>query len=135
MIRTVAFAIGISAVVTLGALEAHLSAAATVTSAVIAQTPLQPATQSETPAQAPARIQATPGLGDQKQMEGRIKTVGPSAQNIICEDGTVLVLPESLAIRRSDLSPGMVIRAQYEERDGQKVITTITVRPASVITN
>jgi hypothetical protein len=27
-----------------------------------------------------------------------------------------------------------VIRAQYEERDGQKVITTISVRPASVIT-
>ena len=133
MIRYVALAAGFSAAVALGALGAHLSAAATVASAVVAQAPLPPATQPETPAQAPARSQATPGLGDQKQIEGRIKSVGPSAQNITFEDGTILVLPESLAIRRSELNPGTVIRAQYEERDGQKVITTITVRPSSLL--
>ena len=133
MIRTVALAIGITAAVALGALEAHLSAAATVASAVIAQAPLQPPTQPETSAEAPARRQATPGLGDQKQIECRIKSVGPSAQNIICEDDTVLVLPESLVIRRSELKPGVVIRTQYEERDAQKVITTITVHPSSLV--
>jgi len=118
MIRTVALAIGITAA---------------VVSAVIAQAPLQPATQPETPAEAPARRQATPGLGDQKQIECRLKSVGPSAQNITCEDGTVLVLPESLAIRRSELKTGVAIRAQYEERDAQKVITTITVHPSSLV--
>ena len=134
MIRTVALAAGISAALALGTFEAHLSAAATVASTFVVQAPLQPpATQPGTPTQAPARPQATPGLGDQKQMEGMIKSVGPSAQNIMLEDGTVLVLPESLAIRRSELKPGAVIRAQYEERDGQKVVTTITVRPSSLV--
>jgi len=133
MIHTVALAMGITAAVALGPLEAHLSAAATVASAVIAQAPLPPPAQSETPAGGPARRQATPGLGDQKQIECRIKSVGPSAQNVICEDGTMLVLPESLAIRRGELKPGVVIRAQYEERDAQKVITTITVHPSSLV--
>ena len=140
MIRNLVLATGISAAVALGALGAHdstaathASTAATVASAVIAQARPQPAAQVETPAQAPARSQATPGLGDQKQVEGKIKSVGPSAQSIIFEDGTTLVVPDSLAIRRSELKPGATIRAQYEERDGQKVITTITVHPPSLV--
>jgi hypothetical protein len=133
MIRDVALAAGISAAVALGAFGTHLSAAAPVASAVVAQAPPQPATRPETSAQAPARPQATPGLGDQRQIEGRIGSVGPSAQNITFEDGTMLVLPESLAIRRSELKPGAVIRVQYEERDGQKVITTITLQPPSLV--
>jgi hypothetical protein len=77
MIHTVALAMGITAAVALGALEAHLSAAATVASAVIAQAPLPPPTQSETPAGGPARRQATPGLGDQKQIEVQNKERRP----------------------------------------------------------
>lgn len=129
MVRNVALASGIGAALILGSLGAHPSAAATIASAVVAQAKSQPSAQPGTPA--PAKPQATPGLGDQKQLEGKIKSVGPSAQSILFEDGTTLVVPESLAIRRSELKPGAVIRVQYEERDGQKVTTTITVDPAS----
>ena len=55
----------------------------------------------------------------------------PSGQSIVLEGGTKIVVPESLAINRSELKPGLVVRAQYEEREGAKMATTITVTPTS----
>ena len=71
----------------------------------------------------------TVSMGDQRQLEGTIRSVDLSTDTIILDSGDTLVVPSSLAINRSHLKPDVWVVAQYEERGGRKVATTISVRP------
>lgn len=68
-------------------------------------------------------------MGDQKQIEGIISSIDLSTDTIILQSGDTLIVPSSLAINRSYLKPDVWVVAQYEERGGRKVATTISVRP------
>jgi hypothetical protein len=85
------------------------------------------------PAPEPTHVQSsaprTVSMGDQRQLEGTISSVDLSTDTIILENGDTLVVPPSLAINRSHLKPDVWVVAQYEERGGRKVATTISVRP------
>jgi len=59
------------------------------------------------------------------EVEGRIVDVrGP---RVLLHDGTVLVIPGTVA-HWSELSLGAVVRVQHEEKDGQKVATSMVFR-------
>ena len=132
MIRKLALVAAMTAAVALGSLEARLSAANSVAAgAVISQAVHEVTPSAPAPAAPRGQAQNPPGLGDQKQLEGRIERVDPGVQSIVLEGGTKIVLPDSLAMNRGELKPGVVVRAQYEEREGAKMATTITVTPAS----
>ena len=80
----------------------------------------------------PAESQKAPGLlGDQQLVEGTIKSVDRRGVNIILEDGTSLIVPVSLEFDRRELRPGATVKAQYEEREGKKFTTTLTLEPAA----
>jgi len=71
----------------------------------------------------------TVSMGDQRQLEGMISSIDLSTDTIILDNGDMLVVPSSLAINRSHLKPDVWVVAQYEERGGRKVATTISIRP------
>ncbi len=71
----------------------------------------------------------TVGMGDQRQIEGRIKSIDHESDTIVLEDGNTLTVPQSLAFNRSQLTPGASLKAQYEERGGRKVATAIILQP------
>ncbi len=89
----------------------------------LAAMPQLSAAQGQQP-QAPAGAQA-PGPGE-KIIEGKIKSVAGNA--LMLEDGTKLMLTETLGVKRAELKPGTMIRASYEERGGQNVATFLEVR-------
>ena len=71
----------------------------------------------------------TVSMGDQKQLEGTIRSIDLGTDTIILEDGDTLIVPSSLSMDRGRLKPDVWVVAQYEERRGRKVATTISVRP------
>jgi hypothetical protein len=81
----------------------------------------------------PAHIQSaapsTVSMGDQRQLEGIISSIDLSTDTIVLDNGDTLIVPSSLAINRSHLKPDVWVVAQYEERGGRKVATTISIRP------
>jgi len=63
-----------------------------------------------------------------QEVAGRIRDVGN--ERVTLEDGTVLAVPKGMA-KQSDLKVGAMVKAKYQERNGQKVATSIQVNPAS----
>jgi hypothetical protein len=63
-----------------------------------------------------------------QNIEGKIRDVGN--ERITLEDGTVLFIPKGM-VKQSDLKLGAAVKANYQERNGQKVATSIQVNPAS----
>jgi hypothetical protein len=63
-----------------------------------------------------------------KQIEGKIKSVDPDGGVIMLDDGTRLMVPASARLRRDALKEGATVKVSYEERAGQKIITSIEVQ-------
>ena len=61
-----------------------------------------------------------------KRVEGTIKSVDGST--ITLEDGTRLAIPGSVMVSRAQLKPGAMIVAEYQERGGQKVATSVQIK-------
>ena len=70
---------------------------------------------------------AAPGASQTKQVEGKIKSVDPSGRMLTLDDGTQLTLPPTANIQRETLKEGALVKASYEERSGQKVVTSMQV--------
>ncbi len=63
----------------------------------------------------------------EKQIEGKIKTV--AGNKVTLTDGTVLTIPAGVKVEQADLKPGATVKASYEEKGGQKVVTDLRVQP------
>ncbi|MDO8479891.1 MAG: DUF1344 domain-containing protein [Candidatus Rokubacteria bacterium] len=61
-------------------------------------------------------------------IEGKVKSVDPSGTQVTLEDGTKLMIPKSVKAPKEALRPGALVMAQYEEKGGQKVVTSIQVK-------
>ena len=59
------------------------------------------------------------------EVEGKIQSVDTSDRSIVLDDGTKLSIAEGVAME--DLKEGAKVKASYEERDGKKVVTAVTV--------
>ncbi len=75
------------------------------------------------PAMAPAR----PAAPIAKDVEGKIKTMDGSGKSVTLEDGTQLTIPDSLRAARGNLKEGAMLKGTYQEKDGEKVVTSIQV--------
>ena len=62
-----------------------------------------------------------------KSIEGKVMAVDPSGKSLTLDDGTKLTIPESVKFSRADLKPGAAVKAAYEEKDGQKILTNLEV--------
>lgn len=76
------------------------------------------------PAMAPAQPAAPMAI----EIEGKVKTMDGSGKSVTLEDGTKLSIPDSLKAARGALREGAIVKATYEEKDGEKVVTSIEVR-------
>ena len=75
----------------------------------------------------PAGSQLQGQAGGGSMVEGKIATV--SGAKVTLADGTELMIPSDVKVQRSDLKPGATVKASFEERGGQKVVTAIAVEP------
>ena len=64
-----------------------------------------------------------------EDIQGKIKSVDRTGRLLTLEDGTQLMLPATVKINRQDLMPGADVKASYEAKGDQKVVTTIEVHP------
>jgi hypothetical protein len=65
-------------------------------------------------------------LNADKRVEGKIKSVQGST--VTLADGTTLSIPSSVQVPRDQLKPGAMIVAEYQERGGQKVATSVQIK-------
>jgi hypothetical protein len=70
-----------------------------------------------------------PGVAPAKEIEGRIRATDRTGKSVTLDDGTRLVIPDSLKASRGALKKGAMLKAIYEEKDGQKVVTWLEVQP------
>jgi Rieske Fe-S protein len=61
-----------------------------------------------------------------KRVEGTIKSV--QGTTVTLDDGTTLSIPSSVKVSRAQLRPGAMIVAEYQERGGQKVATSVQIK-------
>jgi hypothetical protein len=54
-------------------------------------------------------------------------SVDPAGKSVTLDDGTKLTIPESVQYSKADLKPGAAVKASYEEKNGQKVLTNLQV--------
>jgi len=69
-----------------------------------------------------------PGAGGTMEVEGVIRSVDPSGRLVTLEDGTQLTIPPALNVRREALREGAIVKASFEERGGQKIVTSMQVQ-------
>jgi hypothetical protein len=71
-----------------------------------------------------------PGAGSmmQKQVQGKIASMDPSGKKLTLEDGTQLTIPPNVNVQRGALQEGAIVKASFEERDGQKIVTSLEVQ-------
>lgn len=117
---------GIAAAATM-TLALALSAGWTVTALAQAQKePASPAPAAKPTAQAPATQSSG---GGPIMIEGKVQKVMGS--KITLDNGTELTLPAALQSKHADLKAGTSVKAAYEEKGGQKMVTDIVVEPGS----
>ena len=74
---------------------------------------------------APVMAQQAPAGA--KMVEGKVMTVDPSGKSVTLDDGTKLTIPDGAKFSRADLKPGAAVKAAYEEKDGQKILTNLEI--------
>lgn len=75
----------------------------------------------------PGGSYGAPGMTNAQQIEGTVKSVDPSGRVLMLEDGTQLMIPPTIKVQREALREGAVVKASFEERGGQKVVTSMEV--------
>ena len=63
-------------------------------------------------------------------VQGKIKSVDQTGRMLTLEDGTQLMIPATVRINRQDLTPGADVKASFEDKGNQKVVTKIEIQPA-----
>lgn len=66
--------------------------------------------------------------GAMQQIQGKIQSVDPSGAMLTLEDGTQLTIPPTVRVPRESLKEGALVKASFEERGGQKVVTSLEVQ-------
>ena len=64
-----------------------------------------------------------------KVAEGKIKAVDQQGMHLELDNGTRLTVPSTIGVKRTDLKVGTTVKAHYEEKGGEKVVTQIEVNP------
>lgn len=72
-----------------------------------------------------------PARGEEKMVEGQVKSVDPSGTEVTLTDGTKLVTPSGAIIRPGALTEGTTVIARYTEENGEKVLTGLAVKEPS----
>ena len=94
--------------------------------AVVAAVPIGWAGQ----VQAQGAPQGAPPMGPTagaQQVEGKVVALDPSGKTLTLDDGTELTVPAGAQLP-PDVKEGSIIKASFEERSGQKVLTGLELQ-------
>jgi hypothetical protein len=69
-----------------------------------------------------------PAAGGMQEIQGKIQSVDPSGRMLTLEDGTRLMIPPTVSVPQGALKEGVIVKASFEERAGQKVVTSLEVQ-------
>ncbi len=69
-----------------------------------------------------------PSAGEASQVQGTIKTVDPTGKSLTLDDGTQLTIPPTVNVPRGMLKEGTIVKASFEEKAGQKVVTSLEIQ-------
>lgn len=73
-------------------------------------------------------LTVAPGvMAQDKTIEGQVMAVDPTGKSLTLQDGTKLMIPETVKLSQTDLKPGAKVKAAYQEKDGQKILTNLEV--------
>jgi hypothetical protein len=75
----------------------------------------------------PPRPSAEQPAGVSKQISGTVQTV--DGDKVTLADGTELTIPVGFIVRQTALQPGAAVKASYEDRSGEKVVTSLEREP------
>lgn len=90
---------------------------------------MTPSAQNQPPAMEKAPAQST--MPEAKEIQGTIRSVDRTKKTLTLEDGTRLAIPASVSVAPDALKKGTRVSATYEEKGGQKVVTSLHVEPPS----
>jgi len=76
-----------------------------------------------------AALAVVPAVVWAGDIQGKIKSVDQTGRMLTLEDGTQLMIPSTVQVNRKDLLPGADVKAAFEEKGSQKVVTAIEVAP------
>ena len=65
------------------------------------------------------------------EVQGKIKAVDPTGRIVTIDNGTQLTIPATARAGRTALMPGADVKASYQEKNGEKVVTNIEVHSAA----
>jgi hypothetical protein len=68
------------------------------------------------------------GAGEEKRIEGQVRSVDPSGTEITLTDGTKLATPPRTVLRPGVITEGMAVIASYREENGRKILTALAVK-------
>jgi len=64
-------------------------------------------------------------------VHGKVKSIDASGRVLTLEDGTQLTIPPAMKASSRAVTPGAEVKASYDEKSGEKVLTAIEVQPAA----
>jgi hypothetical protein len=84
-------------------------------------------------AQAPATPGAKPSQrgGEEKIVQGQVKSIDPAGTELTLTDGMRLVAPPGAMITPGAVTEGMAVIASYREENGENVLTALAVEETS----
>src|SRR5262245_11935132 len=77
--------------------------------------------------QSPSGPEGKSDSGDEKTVQGQVRSFDAAEKEITLTNGTQLVLPPDAQIRPGVLREGMTVIAHYKEQGGKNVLTALTV--------
>jgi uncharacterized protein DUF1344 len=63
------------------------------------------------------------------EVTGTVQAVDPAGKSVTLDNGTTLMIPATAKVDRKALTPGAEVKASYQERDGNKVASSIQIAP------
>jgi hypothetical protein len=75
---------------------------------------------------------SAPTTGSLQHIQGVIQSVDPSGRMFTLDDGTELTIPPTVDVPREILQEWAIVKASFEERAGQKVVTSLEVQQLEV---
>jgi hypothetical protein len=84
-------------------------------------------------AQAPATPGAKPSQrgGEEKIVQGQVKSIDPAGTELTLTDGMRLVTPPGAMITPGAVTEGMAVIASYREENGENVLSALAVEETS----
>jgi Protein of unknown function (DUF1344) len=104
-----------------------VAASAIFVAGAMAQTqPPPPAGQTP-----PGAAEERPTPGDEKRIEGQVRSVDSSGTEITLTDGTKLTTPPQTTLEPGVLTEGTIVVASYREENGKNVLTELALKKPS----